>query len=159
MSADTITTEQLTAIKAYATESAACFVDEFPGEELGDSDWESAAFQMRQDLSAIDGAFEVYRKYLVAAIARLNLQRLHETLTQVSPTDLRSIDLRKEAEDPEYDCECYRSSETVGADAVEIIYWPELDRAGVASGSDAEWTDASSAADALRRYLNDDMSL
>ncbi len=159
MSADTITTEQLTAIKAYATESAACFVDEFPGEELGDSDWESAAFQMRQDLNAIDGAFEVYRKYLVAAIARLNLQRLHETLTQVSPTDLRSDYLRKEAEDPEYDCECYRSSETVGADAVEIIYWPELDRAGVASGSDAEWTDASSAADALRRYLNDDMSL
>ena len=32
-------------------------------------------------------------------------------------------------------------------------------RAGVASGSDAEWTDASSAADALRRYLNDDMCL
>ena len=159
MSADTITTEQLTAIKAYATESAACFVDEFPGEELGDSDWESAAFQMRQDLNAIDGAFEIYRKHLVAAIARLNLRRLHETLTQVSPTDLRSDDLRKEAEDPEYDCEFYRSSETVGADAVEIIYWPELDLAGVASGSDAEWTVASSAADALRRYLNDDMSL
>ena len=158
MSTDTITAEQLTAIKTYATESAACFVDEFPGDELGDSDWDSTAFQMRQDLNAIDGAFEVYRKYLVAAIARLNLQRLHETLTQVSPTDLRSDDLRKEAEDPEYDCECYRSSETVGADAVEIIYWPELDRAGVASGSDSEWTDASSASDALRRYLNDDMS-
>ena len=159
MSTDTITAEQLTAIKTYATESAACFVDEFPGEELGDSDWESAAFQMRQDLTAIDGAFEIYRKHLVSEIARLNLQRLHETLTQVSPADLRSDDLRKEADDPEYDCECYRSSETVGADAVEIIYWPELDRAGVASGSDAEWTDASSAADALRRYLNNDMCL
>ena len=73
MSADTITTEQLTAIKAYATESAACFVDEFPGEELGDSDWDSAAFQMRQDLNAIDGAFEVYHKHLVAEIDRLSL--------------------------------------------------------------------------------------
>lgn len=158
MSADTITTEQLTAIKAYATESAACFVDEFPGDELGDSDWDSAAFEMRHDWDDVDDAFSIFRKHLVAEIARLNLQRLHETLTQVSPTDLRSNDLRKEAEDPEYDCECYRSSETVGANAVEIIYWPELDRAGVAAGSDAQWTDASSAADALRRFLNDDMS-
>ena len=68
-----MTTEILNAIKAYATESAACFVDEFPGEELGDSDWDSAAFQMRQDLNAIDGAFEIYRKHLVAEIDRLSL--------------------------------------------------------------------------------------
>ena len=73
MSADTITAEQLTAVKAYATECAICFVDEFPGEELGDSDWDSAAFQMRQDLNAIDGAFEIYRKHLVAEIDRLSL--------------------------------------------------------------------------------------
>ena len=158
MSADTITTEQLTAIKAYATESAACFVDEFPGEELGDSDWESAAFQMRQDLNAIDGALEIYRKHLVTEIARLNLQRLHETLTQVQPSDLRSIDLRASRRTGEA-CECYRSSETVGADAIEIIFYPEANRAGVSAGGDPEWTDASSAADALRRYLNDDMSL
>lgn len=71
MSADTITAEQLTAVKAYATESAACFVDEFPGEELGDSDWDSAAFGMRQNLN-IDGAFEIYRKHLVVEINRLN---------------------------------------------------------------------------------------
>jgi len=160
---ETMTADIFSKIATAAQADAVVFVDEFPGDDLGDdlghSDWDSAAFEMNKDLNAIDGAFEVYRKYLVAAIARLNLQRLHETLTQVSPTDLRSDDLRKEAEDPEYDCECYRSSETVGADAVEIIYWPELDRAGVASGSDSEWTDASSASDALRRYLNDDMSL
>jgi len=154
-----MTADILSKIATAAQADAAVFVDEMPGETLKDTDdWDSAAFGMRQDLN-VDGAFEVYRKYLVAAIDRLNLQRLHETLTQISPTDLRSNDLRTEAEDPEYDCECYRSSETVGADAVEIIYWPELDRAGVASGSDAEWTDASSAADALRRYLNDDMCL
>ena len=80
-----------------------------------------------------------------------------ETLTQVQPSDLRSIDLRKEAVTGE--CDCLRSSETVGADAIELVYFPEIGRAGVASGSDAEWTDASSAADALRRYLNNDMSL
>ena len=72
MSTDTITAEQLTAIKTYATESAACFADEFPGEELGDSDWESAAFQMRQELNTIEGAFEIYRKHLVVEIKRLN---------------------------------------------------------------------------------------
>lgn len=156
MSADTITAEQLSAIKAYATESAACFVDEFPGEELGDSDWDSVAFEMRHDWDDIDGAFSIYRKHLVAEITRLNLQRLHETLTQVSPADLRSIDLREEAAAGE--CDCLRSSETVGADKIEIVYFPETGRAGVASGAHAEWTDASSAADALRRYLNNDMS-
>lgn len=79
-----------------------------------------------------------------------------ETLTQVSPADLRSIDLRTEASKGE--CDCLRSSETVGADLIEIVFFPETNRAGVAAGSDAQWTDASSAADALRRFLNDDMS-
>ena len=92
-----------------------------------------------------------------------------ETLTQVSPADLRSDDLRKEAErgcrcncGECEECEprsCYRSTKAVGADAVEVVFYPEVTRAAVAPGSDAEWTDASSAADALRRYLNDDMSL
>lgn len=81
-----------------------------------------------------------------------------ETLTQVQPSDLRSIDLRASRRTGEV-CECYRSSETVDTDAIEIVYFPETGRAGVASGSDAEWTDASSAADALRRYLNNDMCL
>jgi len=152
-----MTTEILNALKAAALEDAACFVDEMPGEHLKDTDdWDSAAFEMNRELSSIDGAFEIYRKHLVAEIARLNLQRLHETLTQISPDTLTSIDLREEAATGE--CDCLRSSETVGADAIEIVYFPETGRAGVASGSDAEWTDASSAADALRRYLNDDMS-
>ncbi len=80
-----------------------------------------------------------------------------ETLTQVQPSGLRSIDLRASMGIDEV-CECYRSSETVGADAIEIIFYPDANRAGVASGSDAQWTDASSAADALRRFLNNDMS-
>ena len=79
-----------------------------------------------------------------------------ETLTQVSPADLRSIDLRTEAS--KGDCDCLRSSETVGDEAIEIVFCSATNRAGVAAGSDAQWTDASSAADALRRFLNDDMS-
>ena len=88
---------------------------------------------------------------------RFMLLSAEKTLTQISQTELRSIDLRTEASKGE--CDCLRSSWTVGADAIEIVYFPETGRAGVASGSHAEWTDASSAADALRRYLNDDMSL
>jgi len=80
-----------------------------------------------------------------------------ETLTQVSPADLRSIDLRASSRS-HVEYECYRSSETVGADAIEIVFLPDINRAGVSAGSDAAWTDASSAADALRRYLNNDMS-
>lgn len=66
--------------------------------------------------------------------------------------------LRKKAKRVGVFRECYRSSETVGADAIEIVFLPEINRAGVAAGSDAQWTDARSAADALRRFLNDDMS-
>jgi hypothetical protein len=81
-----------------------------------------------------------------------------ETLTQVQLPELRSTDLRA-ASLTHVEYECYRSSETVGADAIEIVFLPETNRAGVAAGSDAQWTDASSAADALRRFLNDDMSV
>ncbi len=162
-------TEILNAIKAYATECAICFVDEFPGEQLTDSDdWDSAAFEMRHDWDDIDDAFSIFRKHLVAEIDRLNAPAqttittianaaYAETLTKVQLPELRSTDLRASSS-THVAYECYRSSETVGADAIEIIFFPETNRAGVASGSDAQWTDASSAADALRRFLNDDMS-
>mgnify|MGYP000278835223 CR=1 FL=1 len=153
MSADTITAEQLTAIKAYATECAVSFVDEFPGEQLTDSDdWDSAAPRLR-----FATTFSIFRRHLVAEISRLNLERLQATLTQVQLPELRSTDLRASSRS-HVEYECYRSSETVGADAIEIVFVPEINRAGVAAGSDAQWTDASSAADALRRFLNDDMS-
>ena len=79
-----------------------------------------------------------------------------KTLTQLSPAELRSIDLRDEASKGE--CDCLRSSWTIAGHAIEIVFFPETNRAGVAAGSDAQWTDASSAADALRRFLNNDMS-
>jgi hypothetical protein len=81
-----------------------------------------------------------------------------ETLTQVQLPELRSTDLRVSSR-THVEYECYRSSETVGADAIEIVFLPEISRAGVAAGSGTEWTDASSAGDALRRYLNNDMCL
>ena len=153
-----MTTEILNAIKAYATECAVSFVDEFPGEQLTDSDdWDSAAFEIRHDWDDVDDAFSVFKKHLVAEISRLNLERLQATLTQVQLPELRSTDLRASSRS-HVEYECYRSSETVGADAIEIVFVPEINRAGVAAGSDAQWTDASSAADALRRFLNDDMS-
>lgn len=154
----TMTADILSKIATAAKADAVVFVDEMPGEQLKDSDdWDSAAFEMNKALNAIDGAFEIYRKHLVAEIDRLNtIATYAATLTQVSPENLRSIDLREESAAAE--CDCLRSSETVGADAIEIVYFPETGRAAVASGAHAEYTDASSAADALRRYLNNDMS-
>ena len=80
-----------------------------------------------------------------------------ETLTQITGSLLKSSDLRKEARSTRNFRQCYRSSENVGADPIEIVFVPETNRAGVAAGSDAQWTDASSAADALRRFLYDAM--
>ena len=83
------------------------------------------------------------------------------TLTKIDPEDLSSIDLRKEATAGR-ECDCYRSDVKVSsnaADVIEIVYFPEADRAGLAAGSDAQWTDASSAADALRRFMRNDMSV
>lgn len=154
----TMTADILSKIAAAAQADAVVFVDEMPGEQLKDSDdWDSAAFEMNKDLSAIDGAFAIYRKHLVAEIDRLNtIATYAATLTQVSPEHLRSIDLREESAAAE--CDVLRSSMKVGNDMIEILFSPEVNRAGVAAGSDAQWTDASSAADALRRYLNNDMS-
>lgn len=153
-----MTADILSKIAAAAQADAVVFVDEMPGEQLKDSDdWDSAAFEMNKDLSAIDGAFAIYRKHLVAEIDRLNtIATYAATLTQVSPEHLRSIDLREESAAAE--CDVLRSSMKVGNDMIEILFSPEVNRAGVAAGSDAQWTDASSAADALRRYLNNDMS-
>jgi hypothetical protein len=81
-----------------------------------------------------------------------------ETLASIKATDLSSIDLRTVAEgDPGADC--YLSAQAIGGNRVEVVFFHDSQRAGVAAGANAEWTDASSAADALRRFLNDDMSL
>ncbi len=42
------------------------------------------------------------------------------------------------------------------AEGVEVVWFPESGRAGVAWGGGADWTDASSADDALRRYFGVD---
>lgn len=39
-----------------------------------------------------------------------------------------------------------------GGERGEMLYIVDLGRAGIAWGADADWTDADSAADALRRY-------
>ena len=43
------------------------------------------------------------------------------------------------------------------AEQVEILWLPSTKRAGIAWGSDANWTDASSPEEALQRFFNDDM--
>ena len=150
--------EQMQAdLTAQAHADAAVFAEEFPGEELGDTDWDSEAFAMSK-FASVDGAFAIYRKLLVAEIARLNIARLAETLTEVQAQQLRSLDLQKEAL-AAAEAQCFVSSETVGADRIEVVFFPEAGRAGIAAGADADWTDAASAADGLNRYLQGRLSL
>jgi hypothetical protein len=79
-------------------------------------------------------------------------------LQPCEPDEITATDLRQEiAENPEVLFETYRlKSETV-AEVGCLIFSPDLYRAGVALGADAEWTDCSSAEDALRRWTENEM--
>lgn len=68
--------------------------------------------------------------------------------------DIRSVDLRREAEQRR-GWSCWRAS-LGNTSAIEILYYPEIQRAGIAWGADAQWTDASSIQDALKRFLGVD---
>ena len=79
-----------------------------------------------------------------------------ETLANIKATELSSIDLRTVAEgDP--GAQCFLAAQTVGGNRVEVVFFADMNRAGVAAGADAEWTDCTSAEDALRRFLAGEM--
>jgi hypothetical protein len=70
--------------------------------------------------------------------------------------DITSLDLRQEmmaylAAGHE-DAEFLRAG-AYNAVAVEVIYFPDSGRAGIAWGADASWTDADSVQDGLERYF------
>ena len=78
--------------------------------------------------------------------------------------DIGAIDLQEEyklsgADDPT-DWEYY-TAQTVGEngyintgeEAIEILYSPQIGRAGIVWGADADWTDCDSAEDALDRFF------
>lgn len=77
-------------------------------------------------------------------------------IEEIEAAQLTSLDLIAELDnDPSAMC---MSAQIAGAPcAVEVIYYPDSQRAGIAAGSDAEWTDAASAEDGLLRWLDGEM--
>lgn len=52
---------------------------------------------------------------------------------------------------------CFRSRLEYRGQCIEIAFYPERQRAGVAVGTYTEWTSCADEVEALRRFLNDDM--
>jgi len=69
---------------------------------------------------------------------------------------LSSCDLREEARGIE-DSEMWKTDE-YNSEQIEILWLPSTQRAGIAWGADADWTDAISPEDALRRFFANDLS-
>jgi len=84
----------------------------------------------------------------------------------INTEDLSATDLRQECEvaDAAGDTgiHCY---ELIRLDmygsvvaTAQMVYFADYGRAGIAWGGDAQWTDCSSAEEAVRRWTEDDMS-
>ena len=81
------------------------------------------------------------------------LERLHKTLTPVAVSELLNTALQgRVCVDPKC-AQSFRSSMTIGADPVEIVYCPVNQRASAAARGRVESMDASSPAEALRIFL------
>ena len=79
-----------------------------------------------------------------------------QTITPVENwEEIHPLDLREEAKSLSEQGETYQIA-VAGAyneESITILYIPAYGRAGIAWGSDSEWTDADSVDDALRRFF------
>lgn len=84
---------------------------------------------------------------------------IHNVVLTDETRAIRSIDLRHEADElnqKQVGWEYARYLIDGEATAVDVLFVPSADRAGVAWGADADWTDASSLDDAIERYFGID---
>ena len=74
------------------------------------------------------------------------------------PEDIVPNDLRAEAQSLEQAGEEWEAwlAAAYNEEGITILWLPAVGRAGIAWGSDAEWTEADSAQDALARFLGED---
>ena len=79
-----------------------------------------------------------------------------QTMTPVKKwEEIHPLDLREEAKSLSEQGETYQVA-VAGAyneESITVLYIPSIGRAGIAWGSDAEWTDADSIDDALQRFF------
>lgn len=84
------------------------------------------------------------------------------TLIDIQPSDIVTVGLTSQMDGTEggRDVEAYRvrlaggRENEPGREDGEIVFFPHLGRAGIAFGGEAIWTDASSADEAMERYLD-----
>jgi hypothetical protein len=85
--------------------------------------------------------------------------RYDDTLTvdQLSATDLRqeAADIVARGDGPVQVATVQVEGET---EIIEVLYAPEIGRAGLAWGADADWTDCESIEDAIERFLGNGMT-
>ncbi|MDQ2730534.1 MAG: hypothetical protein M3Y56_02655 [Armatimonadota bacterium] len=87
------------------------------------------------------------------------------TLIDIQPRDIVSVELTSQLSGKEDvgDVEAYRvrlaggRENEPGRDDGELVFLPHLGRAGIAFAGEAIWTDASSADEAMERYLDHDI--
>lgn len=68
-----------------------------------------------------------------------------ERVSEVSAIDLMATHVKAPGE-------LWRASDHSGG-GIDIVWYPDVCRAGIAWGADAQWTDADSVDDALRRFF------
>jgi hypothetical protein len=72
----------------------------------------------------------------------------------IGPLDLRAEATHLTAAGESW--ECWQEAQKYNEETITVLYVPEVGRAGIAWGADAQWTDATSVQDALERYLGVD---
>jgi len=75
----------------------------------------------------------------------------------ITAAELSATDLRHELEQSGQPTEIARVWFDDHAEPGYALYFPEIGRAGIAHGADAQWTDCNSIEDAVERFVNDDM--
>lgn len=78
-----------------------------------------------------------------------------EIIKQINPSELTAVDLSIEFENNPQGATAYKCS--IGGQAAEMLFYEDAGRAGIFTGGDSDWTDASSAEDAVERFNNDEM--
>lgn len=90
-----------------------------------------------------------------AQIDRLTV-RTHYTVTECTPDEISATDLRggiAQAAANGDRSEAARVTVDGHAEVIEVLYLPATQRAGLAWGADADWTDAESLEEGVQRFL------
>lgn len=79
---------------------------------------------------------------------------------QCEPDDIAPLDLREDATftGSEYQYITATVEDQGKRYSIQILWLPDVDRAGICTGGDSVWTDATSPEDAIRRFIEDDLS-